>query len=51
MLAEELAKYPVTPRKRYDNYDNNYEEAPRKKKPQYRNTNSYMGMELLPVQV
>jgi hypothetical protein len=47
MLREELAKHPATPRKRYSD---NYAEEERRK-PQYRSNNTYLGMELLPVQV
>ena len=53
MLAEELAKYPVKPRKRYNDNSADYaEETPRpKKKSQHGSTNTYLGMELLPVQI
>jgi hypothetical protein len=53
MLAEELTKHSVTPRKRYNDNSADYaEETPRpKKKSQHGSTNTYLGMELLPVQI
>jgi hypothetical protein len=47
LLAEELAKYPVKPPRRYNE---NYEEKPRTKK-KVKNGDTYLGMELLPAQV
>jgi hypothetical protein len=53
MLRDELAKYPITPRKRY-NYNNEGDYSQEESKPRQKarnNGNTYLGMELLPVQV